>query len=84
MHRLLAGRAFVQTGHWRDAIQARTLVVDLNPRSLNAWVLLAVRRAARRRTLVWGHLYPVRGGTSVTARLRAAMRRIAATFMSPK
>jgi glycosyltransferase involved in cell wall biosynthesis len=77
MRRIFGGRAFLQVGHWRDALASRTLIIDLNPRSIAAWLLLASRRALRRRTLVWGHLYPVRGASSVTAKLRLIMRRIA-------
>ncbi|WP_181032859.1 glycosyltransferase [Clavibacter michiganensis] len=77
MRRLLGNRAFLQTGSWGDAIRSGTLVVDLNPRSVTAWMLLAVRAVLRRRTLVWGHLYPVLGASSVTARLRLLMRRVA-------
>jgi glycosyltransferase involved in cell wall biosynthesis len=77
MRRVLGNRAFVQVGHWREALGARTLVIDLNPRSFTAWLFLTSRRVLRRRTLVWGHLYPVLGASSVTARLRLLMRRIA-------
>jgi glycosyltransferase involved in cell wall biosynthesis len=77
MRRLFGNRAFLQTGHWRDALAAHTLVIDLNPRSASAWLLLGARRAIRRRTLVWGHLYPVRGASSTTAKLRLVMRRLA-------
>lgn len=77
MIRLLGNRAFIQLGNWREAIRATSLVVDLNPRSLNAWLFLALRSALRHRTLVWGHLYPQAGGESKTAWLRVLMRRMA-------
>jgi glycosyltransferase involved in cell wall biosynthesis len=77
MRRLFGGRAFLQTGSWAKAVASRTLVIDLNPRSVNAWFLLAARALLRRRTLVWGHLYPVLGASSVTAKLRLLMRRVA-------
>jgi glycosyltransferase involved in cell wall biosynthesis len=75
--RILGDRAFLQLGHWRDGLASRNLVIDLNPRSMTAWMLLIARRILRRRTLVWGHLYPVRGARSLTARLRLVMRRVA-------
>jgi glycosyltransferase involved in cell wall biosynthesis len=77
MRRLLGDRAFMQVGHWWAALSFRTLIIDLNPRSVTAWLLLCSRRLLRRRTLVWGHLYPVRGASSVTAKLRMMMRRAA-------
>ncbi len=71
------GRLLVQAGSWLRVLRAGTAVLDLNPRSLTAWVLLAARRLTRRRTLVWGHLHPQRGAASRTAGLRIAMRRLA-------
>ena len=73
----LWGRAFLQTGGWREALRRGVLVVDLNPRSLTAWLFLVLRRATRRRTLVWGHLYPQAGAHSATGGIRRIMRRIA-------
>nr|WP_307330828.1 glycosyltransferase [Microbacterium sp. SORGH_AS_1204] len=72
----LFGRAFVQYGGLMTAMSARVLVVDLNPRSLTAWILLAIRRVLRRRSLVWGHLFPQAGSDSSTRMLRLAMRRL--------
>ncbi|WP_378794137.1 glycosyltransferase [Microbacterium laevaniformans] len=75
---LRLGRAgFIQFGHWIDALAADDLIVDLNPRSATAWALLVLRRLSRkRRTVVWGHLYPQRGGDAATGFLRRIMRRL--------
>jgi glycosyltransferase involved in cell wall biosynthesis len=73
----LGGRLLFQWGHWREALNAATAVVDLNPRSVTAWSLLLLRKIMRRRTLVWGHLDPRKGSSARTARLRAAMRELA-------
>lgn len=71
------GRVFIQYGHIADALRADDLVVDLNPRSLTAWLLLIVRRLRRgRRTVVWGHLHPQSGSSSSTRVLRQTMRRL--------
>jgi len=77
IRRLFGAKIFLQHGHWLPALRASTLVLDLNPRSVTAWLLLSLRALLRRRTLVWGHLYPVRGAGSFTARLRSSMRRMA-------
>ena len=66
----------VQTGHWVDALRADVCVVDLNPRSLTAWILALVRRLLRRRTLAWGHLYPRAGANARSAPARAMLRRL--------
>lgn len=68
---------FLQTGRLRAAIKVDVLIVDLNPRSISAWILLVARRTLRRRTLVWGHLYPQAGPGSRTGGLRLRMRRLA-------
>ena len=77
MRRILQKRAFLQTGSWRFAVRAQTAVLDLNPRSLSAWLLLITRFALGRRTLLWGHIHPQAGPGSRTAVLRRTMRRIA-------
>lgn len=82
MVRLLGGRLFLQLGGWRPALQAQATLIDLNPRSLTAWILLVTRRVLGRRTLVWGHLYPQAGDASPTAFLRMAMRRLASGTVS--
>lgn len=74
---IIAHRVLLQTGNWGAAISAATLVLDLNPRSVSAWVLLLIRRLMRRRTLMWGHLHPRAGANSGTAILRRTMRRLA-------
>ena len=76
------GRAFLQIGGWLPATRAHTTVIDLNPRSLSAWLILLARKVARRRTLVWGHVYPRGGAGSKTAELRLLMRRIASGTIS--
>lgn len=75
--RLIGGRVLLQQGHWRAALTADVLVIDLNPRSLTAWGFLVLRKALGRRTLVWGHLHPRKGPASSTARIRDWMRRLA-------
>lgn len=75
--RVLGGRAFIQLGAWAQAIAANTTVVDLNPRSMTAWLILLARFATRRRTLVWGHIHPQAGAGSRTASVRRFMRRMA-------
>lgn len=82
MHRLFRKRMFLQTGHYVDALKVQALIVDLNPRSITSWTLLSLRRLLRRRTLVWGHLYPQAGGESRTAYLRRCMRRLASGTIS--
>lgn len=75
-NRSLASKFLLQTGGWRQAISADVTILDLNPRSITAWVLLLARKMLAKRTLLWGHLHPRSGAGSATAGLRRSMRRI--------
>lgn len=73
----LLDRVIVLRDHWGDAIGAESLMLDLNPRCASAWAMLVIRKLLRRRTVVWGHLFPRAGAGSWTARLRRFMRSLA-------
>ena len=78
----LGGKAFLQLGHWREAIGAATTILDLNPRSISAWALLVIRKLMGRRTLLWGHLHGQAGPDSRTAGLRHQMRALGDGFVA--
>ncbi|RWZ68641.1 glycosyltransferase [Labedella populi] len=78
----LGRRILWQAGALRHVHGADVVVVDLNPRSVTAWVILLWRMALRRRTLVWGHILPRRGAAARTAPLRRRMRRLASGVIS--
>ncbi|MFD9682919.1 glycosyltransferase [Rhodococcus sp. NPDC059969] len=73
---IFGDKVLLQVGSWRNPLTASVTILDLNPRSLTAWGILALRRIMRRRTLVWGHLHPREGSSSKTAFLRRTMRRL--------
>lgn len=66
---------------WRSAIAAPVVVGELNPRLLSTWVLLVIRRALSRRTVLWGHAWARKGPDSPTELLRHAMRRLASGLL---
>lgn len=82
MYRFLGDRGFIQWGRFREVLAAKTSVLDLNPRSVTAWLILLMRRAVGRRTLLWGHIHPQAGASAPTAKLRVAMRRLASGTIS--
>lgn len=60
---------------WADVLRAGTLMLDLNPRLLNVWLLLMIRKIMRgRRTILWGHAWPRLGRDSRSERTRHRMR----------
>lgn len=71
----LAGRRLAwQRTPWREALRARCVVVEVNPRILSAWLLLLLRRLCGRRTLGWGHVLARRGPGARTEPVRRLMR----------
>lgn len=73
----IGNKAFVQYGNILNALSVENLIVDLNPRSITAWVMLLLRKQRNVRTLVWGHIHPQAGASSNTASLRLFMRKLA-------
>jgi glycosyltransferase involved in cell wall biosynthesis len=76
-HFLLGRRLLWQSGIWRSALGADVTILELNPRILSGWVILATRRILGRRTLVWGHAWPRGGVETRSDGLRHAMRSLA-------
>lgn len=74
---LMRRRLLWQKGVLRFVRGADVVVVDLNPRSITAWLLIALCKARGRRVLVWGHINPRQGPSSKTAPLRKLMREAA-------
>lgn len=72
---LIGRRLLWQPSTAKAGFEASVAIIDLNPRSLSAWLILVVRKCTGRRTLVWGHVNPRAGQGSFTAPLRRFMRR---------
>lgn len=75
-------KAFIQRRGMFTSFRAQVLVVDLNPRSISAWMLLFGRRVLGKKTLVWGHIHPRAGANSRTAKVRMMMRKLASSTIS--
>lgn len=77
-NRFFCGKRFLwQSGTLRHARGADTIIADLNPRSMTAWILLLKSKFSRKRILLWGHVSPRKGPESKTAPLRRMMRNLA-------
>lgn len=61
----------------RRALKSRVLIAELNPRNVNTWALLIVRRLMGRPTVLWGHAWPRNGQGSKSDRIRGLLRRLA-------
>ncbi|KWX26177.1 glycosyltransferase [Mycolicibacterium wolinskyi] len=73
----LGRRILWQPGALRYLDGLDVVVVDLNPRSLTACLVLLISKVKRTRTLVWGHILPRAGASARTVPIRRAMRRFA-------
>lgn len=66
---------FLQTGKWIQGFRSNCLILDLNPRSLTAWLFLIFRFPfPNKRTLLWGHLYSRFPDRYINAKIRIVMR----------
>ncbi len=77
MNRFLFGKAVIwQTVPIGSLLRVPVLVVELNPRLINTWILVLIRRLLKRKTLAWGHVFPRAGEDSPTETLRNALREL--------
>jgi len=74
---LFKRRLLWQAGALKLSRNSESIVVDLNPRSLTAWLILIRGRLLGQRVLVWGHILPRAGANATTVPLRRFMRRLA-------
>ena len=65
-----------QRGVVRPLLAADVAILELNPRILSNWLILAGRRLRRRPTVLWGHAWSRSGARSRTDRIRDVMRRL--------
>ena len=81
--RFVAGRRLLwQRLPFRRLLRSGVVVAELNPRVLSTWALLALRRAAGRRTVLWGHAWPRGGRDARTDLLRHGQRRLASALVT--
>jgi glycosyltransferase involved in cell wall biosynthesis len=59
------------------AISASHLILEMNPRILNTWIILIVRKILGKKTVLWGHAWPRNGASSNTDKLRNILRQLA-------
>lgn len=62
-------------------LAADVVVAELNPRIINTWMVVLLRRLLRKRTVLWGHAWPRKGQSSKTDSVRAILRNISASLL---
>lgn len=73
---LLNRKFLFQTGMWKEALSAGTLIMEMNPRILSNWLLLLFRKILRKKTILWGHAWPRNGKESRSDKVRHWMRQL--------
>lgn len=58
------------------------VILGLNPRIINTWLLLIVRGLLGRKTILWGHAWPRAGKDSATDIIRNFMRYLASEIIT--
>jgi glycosyltransferase involved in cell wall biosynthesis len=78
---LLNRRLLWQHGVLGPGLRAPNVMLELNPRILNVWVTLLLRRLTGRRTALWGHAFPRAGQGSRSERVRRLQRSLASLLV---
>ncbi|MBL7471756.1 glycosyltransferase [Robertkochia sediminum] len=73
----LKRRFLFQTGMWGAILGNNVWVMEMNPRIISNWLILLIRKAAGKKTVLWGHAWPRAGKGSKSDRLRHFMRSLA-------
>jgi glycosyltransferase involved in cell wall biosynthesis len=74
---LLKRRVLLQIGVTFAAINSNVVILELNPRIVNTWVILLCRKILGRKSILWGHAWSRAGKYSKTEKIRNAQRRLA-------
>lgn len=80
-HFLLGRRVLWQSGCLLDCVRAERVILELNPRILNVWATLLLRRALRRPTTLWGKAWPRAGREARSDTVRNILRRLAGNLV---
>lgn len=73
---LLGRRMLWQSGVLRHAMGAKAVILEFNPRIINTFVVLVVRRLLGRPSLLWGHVWSRSGPESRSNLLRRLIARL--------
>jgi len=76
-HFFLKRKFLLQTGILHLLFSDDVLVLGLNPRILNHWIFLIIRKLFRKKTVLWGHAWPRKGQDSFSDHIRHTMRLLA-------
>jgi len=76
-HFLLNRNFLFQTGLWHLLFSNSVIVMEMNPRIINNWIFLIIRKILNKKSILWGHAWPRGGKNSKSDFLRHLMRKLA-------
>jgi len=76
-HYLFKRKFLFQTGLWHLLFSDDILVMEMNPRIINHWIFLLLRKITGKKSVLWGHAWPRKGKESFSDKLRHWMRLLA-------
>lgn len=78
---ILGRRFLLQHIPYAKVIKADVVVCELNPRILNTWLVVGVRKLLRKPTVLWGHAWGRKGKTSKMEVIRNLLRRCSSALL---
>jgi glycosyltransferase involved in cell wall biosynthesis len=81
-NRILKKSVVLQNIPLSKFLRCHLLLMDLNPRMPLVWLVVVLRRALGKRTLLWGHAFPRSGRNSRSEVVRAMMRKLSSGIVA--
>lgn len=78
---LLGRKLLYQRKVMYRGIKADRLILEMNPRIINVWLLLIIRRLIGKKTVLWGHAWPRSGAKSKSDKLRNVLRKMGSSIV---
>ena len=70
-------KVLYQRGVVYKAVKSNSLMLEMNPRIINVWVILLLRKVLGKKTVLWGHAWPREGRYAKSDGIRNLLRSLA-------
>jgi len=76
-HFFVRRKLLFQTGIWHLLFSDAVIVMEMNPRIMNNWIFLILRKLFGKKNVLWGHAWPRKGRKKPSEFVRNLMRKMA-------